>query len=168
MKLKSYIPFLTVPLSVAMLTILVVDAARGKFHPSMDMPRYLIWGILCTLWLVSGLIKWNKPYVTADDNGLTVRSRWFSNQPSFVIPWSEIKRCAGRTFWDFRVELLDGQTIKIPINGMPGNALGALSSLIETKTGNAIGIGSPLAGTPSHTTDRTDRVTSGSAVISRE
>jgi hypothetical protein len=33
--------------------------------------------------------------------------------------------------------LLDGQTIKIPINGMPEYALSGLLSLIETKTGNA-------------------------------
>ena len=37
----------------------------------------------------------------------------------------------------------------------------------NSKTKDSIGIGTPLAERPSHTTDRTDRVTSGSAAIDR-
>jgi len=137
MNYKSYIPFVTLPASVVMLTTLAIDAVSGKFDVSRDIPRYSIWGVLCSLWLVTGLIKWNKPYITADDSGLTVRGRWFSNQPSFVMPWAEIKGHRGRTFYDIKIELLDGELIKIPINGMSGKSLRELLSYIETKAGSA-------------------------------
>ena len=134
MKLKSYIPFLTVPLSFIMLTILSVDIIRGEFESRTDLYRFVIGGTLCIIWIISGLIKWNKPYITTNDDGLSIRNRWFSNQPSIVISWSKIEKHSGRTLYNFKLILFDGEIIKIPINGMLGKDLNSLISLIERKS----------------------------------
>ncbi len=132
MKFKSYIPCLTVPIGLVMLIILVADATRGRFDSSTDIPMYAIWGIVCSLSLVSGLIRWNIPYVTIDESDLTVRGQWFSRQPSRVIEWGLIKRHVGRSFFDIKIELSDGKTIKIPINGMSGKSVGAILDYINS------------------------------------
>ena len=135
MTLKSHIPFFTVPLAIAMLCALVAGVVWGRYGIPHDIPRFTIFCFFCIYQLVSGLIKWNKPYIMAVDNGLIVFGRWFSNQPSLVIPWSDIKRSAGRTFSTFSVELIDGPTVKIPVNGVSGSALKELLAMIESKTG---------------------------------
>ncbi len=137
MKMKSYIPYLTVPLAVVMLTIMAVDVLRGQFDPCMDGYRYIIWSILSAVWLISGLIKLNRPYITVDEMGVTVRNRWFSNHPSLVLPWDSIRGHTGRTLGNIRIESLDGRITKIPINGISGRALESLLSVIEARTGNA-------------------------------
>ena len=137
MKLKSYIPFLTVPLSIALLSALIFDASRGQFDLRMDIPRYVFWSVLSISWLISGAIKWNTPYISADNTGLTVRNRSYSNRPSLVLPWTKIRRHTGRKLSSFGIESSEGKIIKIPINGMSGRALQSLLFLIEEKTKNA-------------------------------
>ncbi len=131
MNFKSQIPFLTVPLALVVLSTLLVGAVYGRFDPSTDIARYAILGLGGSYWLISGLIRWNKPYVTADDKGLTVYGRQFSNQPTIEIPWDLMRGHIGRSFWDIRLEMADGETIKIPINGMSGKAVAELLILID-------------------------------------
>ncbi len=148
MNAKSYIPFLTVPLAMVMLAILTTDALRGRFDPRMDLPRYIVWGSLCTIWLITGLIKWNRPYVTVDETGVTVRGRWFSNRPSLAVPWGNIRRHTGREWSTFGIESVDGKITKIPINGISGKALESLLAKIQERTETANQQVQPIAGKP--------------------
>ena len=137
MKAKSKIPFLKVPLAMVMLAILVADAMREGFDPRMDTPRYIFWSVLCASWIISGVIKWNTPYITEDDAGVTVRGRWFSNEPTLFLPWERIKRHTGRTLTRFGIESPEGTITRIPINGISARDLKALLARIEERTGNA-------------------------------
>lgn len=138
MTFKSHIPFFTVPFSLVLLSILLVDAACGNFDSSKDIPRYVIWSLWGGYSLVSGLIRWNRPYVMTDDKGLTIYGRQFSNQPTKEIPWDSIQSHIGRSFGNIRLKMADGETIKIPINGMSGKAVTELLALIDrTKMRNA-------------------------------
>ena len=135
MRLKSYIPFITVPLSVILLLIFAADAAGGSLDLSRDWFRHFVKLVLAAWWLSSGLIKWNKPYVVADDVGLTVFGHAFSMKPSASLLWLEIAGAAGRSFWDFQIRLADGGTVKIPINGMKGSEVDALLAVVAERAG---------------------------------
>ena len=82
MNFKSHIPFFTVPLAFALLSMLVVDAIYGQFVPHTDIPRYTIGTIWGLYGFVSGLVQWNKPYVSTDERGIMVYGRRFSNYPT--------------------------------------------------------------------------------------
>lgn len=131
MNFKSQIPFFTVPLALVVLSTLSIGAMYGRFDPSVDIGRFVFLGLGGIYWLITGLIHWNKPYVATDDKGLTVYGRHFSNQPTKKVPWDLMRGHASRTFGDIRFEISDGQTIKIPINGMSGKAVTELLALIE-------------------------------------
>jgi len=149
MNFKSHIPFLTVPLALVLLSILLVDAVCGNFDSSKDIPRYAIWSLWGGYFLVSGLIRWNKPYVMTDDKGLTVYGRLFSNHPTKEIPWGLIQGHTGRSFWDIRLKMADGGTIKIPINGMSGKAVAELLTLIDKRESGMRTMRSPNHHSPS-------------------
>jgi hypothetical protein len=133
MNFKSQIPFLTVPFALVVLSTLLIGAMHGRFDPSADIGRFVFLGLGGIYWLITGLIHWNKTYVATDDRGLTVYGRHFSNRPSMKIPWDLMRGHANRSFWDIRLEMSDGQTIKIPINGMSGKAVTELLALIDEK-----------------------------------
>ncbi len=134
MTFKSQIPFLTVPLALVVLGTLLVDALNTRFNPSTDIGRYACLGLWSGYWLISGLIRWNKPYVTIDERGMTVYGRPFSNQPTQAIPWGSMQGRAKRSFCDIRIVMPDGQRIKIPINGMSDKSVTTLLALIDARS----------------------------------
>lgn len=139
MRLRSYIPYLTAPLGAIILVMFAVDAATGRLNLPRDWFRDLVKLFLAAWWLSSGLAKWNKPYVVADDVGLTVFAHAFSMRPSMSWLWLEIAGAGGRSFWDFRIRLADGRTVKIPINGMKGSELDSLLALVTDRAGKPPG-----------------------------
>ena len=158
MKIKSYIPFLTVPTAVAWFCLIAYELLGNSHFKHFEPDPYghaigrVILSIMVMWGLISGLIHWNKPYVIADDDGIRVMGRPFSRHPSIILAWRDIKRHLGRTFLDFRVECTDGRIIKIPINGMSGSGLNSLLSMIENKSESANnkpdGVRQPAVGSP--------------------
>ena len=137
MKFKSHIPFISVPFSIIALSLMAIPLFQSNQMQFKDVFLFLFYGTFCCIWLLSGIIKWNKPYIIADDNTLTIHGRLFSNKATLAIPWSEIKRHRGRSLSVFKIESFEKKTVKIPINGISEKALNTLLSLIETKTKKA-------------------------------
>lgn len=139
MRLKSYVPFITVPVGAVILLTFAADVARGRLDFPRDWFADSVKLLLAAWWLSSGLIRWNTPYVVADEVGLTVFGHAFSMRPSASFLWLEIAGAGGRSFWDFRIRLTDGRTVKIPINGMKGSELDSLLTLIAERAGKPPG-----------------------------
>lgn len=49
-----------------------MDAACGNFDSSKDILRYIIWSLWGGYSLVSGLIRWNKPYIMTDGGTIKI------------------------------------------------------------------------------------------------
>lgn len=141
MKIKTYIPFLSVPVASVWLVTKAYDVYTGRMQVPHDTTGLIVFGVVTCVWaafmfweLVSGVIKLHHPYITTDEHSIQVFGNSFDNRKSDELCWADVASLQPRTFSSLVVLMRDGQTKMIPLNGMSPAALREFAALIKEMT----------------------------------
>jgi hypothetical protein len=137
MNIRSYIPFVTIPLACFIFFRAGADVMAGKVDLDVNTLFMVLWLALAFFWTSSGVVKLCHPYIVADDRGITVYGHPFSNRASQEIPWNDIVALRGQTCTSVILDLRNATVLKIPINGIGRSQLTEFLALIELRIRDA-------------------------------
>jgi hypothetical protein len=140
MRIRTYIPFLTVPTGLAWLAIKAHEVLTGRMNLPADAIGLGLWSVMTLMWLVlvssfvvSGIVKLQHPYILTDERSIRVFGNTFNNRLSDEFVWKDIAAFQERTFSSLIVLMTDGSTKKIPLNGIGPWTMRQFVALIQSE-----------------------------------
>ena len=142
MKIRSYLPFLTLPCGLGWFALKAYDYMRGTLHVPHDgagvwlfVVSMVVWSIIALWLIVSGVIGIQHPYIVTGRYSIKVFGNSLNKQLSDEILWSDIASFKEKTFFAIELLMKNGQTKSIQLNGLGPWSIERFIALIKAETG---------------------------------